>query len=71
MIVRDPNIAGRRPIIKGTRIEVLHLQKLRVVNGWGVDRILSEYPHLLKADVEEALAWKAEPLRPMVTKKHG
>lgn len=75
MIVRDPNISGGRPILQGTRIEVLFLQKLRAVNGWDVDRILGEYPHLRREEVQEALAWRAEPLRPLrpkvTTKKHG
>ena len=49
-IEAQPGILGGKPVIQGTRITVDLLLEL-VDAGMSVDDILSEYPHLKRADV--------------------
>lgn len=61
LIVTDPAILGGKPIIAGTRISVqLVLEKLR--DGWNVDDLLDDYPHLTREQIIAALAYAAEAM---------
>lgn len=61
MIICDPGILGGKPVIAGTRISVqLILEKLR--DGWAVEDVLSDYPHLTREQIAAALAYAADVL---------
>ena len=55
-IVRNPQVLGGEPIVRGTRIPVRS-----VVLAWreygGLDGVLDAYPQLTPADVRDALAF--------------
>ena len=55
-IICDPKILGGKPVIRGTRISVAFILEL-VHSGLSFDDILSEYPHLTRADVEAVIAF--------------
>jgi len=61
-IVVDPKIMGGKPVIKGTRIPVYFILEL-LSNGWSIDDILREYPHLSREDVLTAIRYAAKVLR--------
>lgn len=61
-IVVDPRIMGGKPVIKGTRIPVYFILEL-LSNGWSIDDILREYPHLTREDVLAAIKYAAKVLR--------
>jgi len=61
-IVIDPQVMGGKPVIKGTRIPVYFILEL-LSNGWSVDDILREYPHLTREDVLVALKYAARILK--------
>ena len=53
-----------KPVIRGTRITVeLILRKLS--EGWSVDTILDQYPHLNLEDIHAAEAYAADALASM------
>jgi uncharacterized protein (DUF433 family) len=57
-IVSDPSILGGKPIIKGSRISVqLILEWL--ADGASVTDIVTEFPHLPKEGVKEAILYAA------------
>ncbi len=57
----DPDILGGKPVIAGTRISVqLILEKLR--DGWTLDDLLDDYPHLTRDQIVAALAYAANVL---------
>jgi len=57
-IMRDPAILGGKPIIAGTRISVqLLLEKVR--DGWTIDDLLDDYPHLTRDQIVAALTYAA------------
>lgn len=61
-ITLDPAVMGGRPCIRGLRVTVGTLVGL-VAAGKSRQEILSLYPYLEAADIEEALtyaAWRAE-----------
>jgi uncharacterized protein (DUF433 family) len=65
-ITRDPAILGGKPVIAGTRISVqLILEKLR--DGWSVDDLLDDYPHLTRAQIIATLAYAAEAMSASAT----
>ena len=55
-IVRDPDILGGEPIVRGTRVPVR-----AIVETWrmgvGAEEIQAHFPHLTQAQVSEALAY--------------
>lgn len=53
-IVSDPVILGGTPVIKGTRIPIARLVFL-LKDGYTVDAIASEYPHVEKKVISKAL----------------
>ncbi len=58
-ITADPNIMLGKPIIKGTRITVeLLLRKL--AEGYTMDELLADYPHLTKEDILAAMEYASE-----------
>ena len=57
-ITHDPAVMGGKPCIRGMRISVGTLVGL-VASGATRDRILTAYPLLEAADVDEALAYAA------------
>jgi len=60
-ITRDPGILGGKPVIAGTRISVqLILEKLR--DGWTIEDLLDDYPHLTRDQIGAALAYAADVL---------
>ncbi len=61
-IVVDPRVLGGKPVIRGTRIPVYLILEL-LANGWSVDDILREYPHLTREDVLAAIRYAARVLR--------
>ncbi|MEB3774455.1 MAG: DUF433 domain-containing protein [Desulfurococcales archaeon] len=67
-IVVDPKIMGGKPVIKGTRIPVYFILEL-IANGWSIDDILKEYPHLTREDVLAAVRYAARVLREEVVVK--
>ncbi|MCE4608779.1 MAG: DUF433 domain-containing protein [Desulfurococcales archaeon] len=67
-IVVNPKIMGGKPVIKGTRIPVYFILEL-IANGWTIDDILKEYPHLTREDVLSAVRYAARVLREEVVVK--
>ncbi|MBK6350463.1 MAG: DUF433 domain-containing protein [Proteobacteria bacterium] len=61
-IVVDPDILVGKPVIKGTRISV-ELLLDRFADGWSYDDILEAYPHLMREQVQAAVAFAAELFR--------
>jgi len=55
-IVRQLDISGGEPIIRGTRISVRHIVE-RTQAGQSVDEILAALPHLTAAQVYDALSY--------------
>ena len=67
-IVVNPKIMGGKPVIKGTRIPVYFILEL-IANGWSIDDILKEYPHLTREDVLATVRYAARVLREEVVVK--
>jgi len=67
-IVMDPKIIGGKPIIKGTRIPIYFILEL-LSNGWSIDDILREYPHLSREDILAVIKYTAKVLREKVIVK--
>jgi uncharacterized protein (DUF433 family) len=61
-ITSDPAILGGKPIIRGTRISVEIILEW-IASGASRDDILREHPHLIAADVEQALDYAASTVR--------
>jgi uncharacterized protein (DUF433 family) len=60
-IITDPAILGGKPVIAGTRISVqLILEKLR--DGWTIEELLDDYPHLTREQIIAALAYAASAM---------
>jgi uncharacterized protein (DUF433 family) len=54
----DPRVMGGRPCIRGMRITVSNIVG-QLAAGATQDELLSEYPYLERADIEQALAFAA------------
>lgn len=61
-IISDPAIFGGKPIIRGTRISVEMILEW-VASGATRDDIISRYPHLTVADVEQSLGYAAAAMK--------
>ncbi|MGQ9469927.1 MAG: DUF433 domain-containing protein [Nitrososphaerales archaeon] len=61
-ITIDPNILAGKPIIKGTRISIELILDL-LANGWTIEAILENYPHLKREDIIAALKYATEILK--------
>jgi uncharacterized protein (DUF433 family) len=58
IITSDPEILGGKPVIAGTRISVqLILEKLG--DGWSIQDLLEDYPHLTRDQIIAAIAYAA------------
>ncbi len=55
-IIRDPEMCGGQPIIKGTRILVLDILEL-IKHGQSFDEILNGFPSLTKEDIQEIISY--------------
>lgn len=60
-IIADPKIMLGKPVIKGTRVTVEHILEL-LKQGLTVKKILKDYPHLKKNDIEAAIDYASEVL---------
>ena len=61
LITADPEILGGKPIIAGTRISVqLILEKLS--DGWSIQDLLEDYPHLTREQIIAAIAYAASAM---------
>ncbi len=58
-IISDKEILAGKPVIKGTRLSVEFLLGL-FANGWKEDEVLTNYPRLVKEDVQAAFAFVQE-----------
>ena len=67
-IVIDPRVMGGKPVIRGTRIPVYFILEL-LSNGWTIEDILREYPHLTREDILAAIRYAARVLRDEVVVK--
>lgn len=55
-ITMDPAIFGGKPIIKGTRITI-DLIGSYINQGYGIDEIMNDFPHLTKNEIISALKY--------------
>ena len=61
LITTDPEILGGKLVIAGTRISVqLILEKLR--DGWSIQDLLEDYPHLTREQIIAAIAYAASAI---------
>ena len=61
LISTDPEILGGKPVIAGTRISVqLILEKIG--DGWSIQDLLEDYPHLTREQVIAAIAYAASAM---------
>jgi uncharacterized protein (DUF433 family) len=60
-IVCDPEVHHGEPCIRGTRIPVPLI--VGSLADWSIEQLLSEYPQLLREDIEAALRYAAEAAR--------
>jgi len=58
-IIVDPKVMAGKPVIKGTRIPVEQILRL-LAQGLTVERVLEDYPHLIKDDIMAALLYAAK-----------
>ena len=58
-IVTDAGTCGGRTRVKGTRITVEFLLGLKAA-GWSEERILENYPHLAREDLQAVFAYAAQ-----------
>ena len=57
-IVRDPNICGGEPVIKGTRVTVRTILA-SLAEGATIAEILEDFPSLTEQDVRAVIAFAA------------
>ena len=57
-IVRDPQICGGEPVIRGTRV-TLRTVLASLAEGAGVQEILQDFPTLTQEDVHAVIAFAA------------
>ena len=55
-IVRDPEICGGQPTIKGTRVLVLDILDW-LEEGKSFEEILENFPSLTRTDIQEIIAY--------------
>ena len=55
-IVRDPEICGGQPTIKGTRVLVLDILDW-IKEGISFDEILENFPGITREDIQEIIAY--------------
>lgn len=55
-IVRDPEICGGQPTIKGTRVLVLDILDW-IEEGYSFQNIIDNFPMISKEDIQEIIAY--------------
>jgi uncharacterized protein (DUF433 family) len=60
-VISVRRIHGEAPVLKGTRVPTARL-RLLAGGGWSPERILEEFPQLVRADIDAALEYEAERL---------
>jgi len=55
-IIRDPEICGGQPTIKGTRVLVLDIMSL-LKAGQSFDEILQDFPTITREDIVEVISY--------------
>ena len=50
---------GGKPVVKGTRVTVEQILRL-MAEGWSMDEILRDYPHLCREDISAVLLYAAK-----------
>lgn len=58
-IIRDPEICGGQPTIKGTRVLVLDILDW-IKEGKTFDEILENFPSITREDIQETIAYAKE-----------
>jgi uncharacterized protein (DUF433 family) len=58
IIVRDPQICGGQPVIRGTRVP-LHTVLASLADGDSMEAILKDFPTLTREDLEAVIAFAA------------
>lgn len=61
-ITANPQILGGKPIVRGTRISVEFILDL-LASDVSEDEILTDYPHLTKADIQACLRYAARAFK--------
>jgi uncharacterized protein (DUF433 family) len=65
-ISQNPKVMVGKPVIRGTRITVeLILRALG--DGWSIEQIVEQYPHLTRDDILAAQAFAADSLATLRT----
>ncbi len=60
--MRSASRVEDRPVIKGTRVSVAFVTEL-LGRGWSVDKVLREYDHFTREDIQACLAYAGEILK--------
>ena len=55
-IVRDPEICGGQPTIRGTRVLILDILDW-IKEGYSFDEILSNFPSITRENIQEIIAY--------------
>jgi len=61
-IEANPKILVGKPIVKGTHLGVDFILEL-LAQGWGVDKILKNYPQLKKEDIKAVLEYSVDVVK--------
>lgn len=61
-IIRDPQICGGEPVIKGTRVTIRTVLA-SLAEGASIDEILRDFPTLTEDDVRAVIAFAAASAR--------
>ena len=58
VIVRDPQICGGQPVVRGTRVTVRTILASLAEGAW-IDEILADFPTVTEAQVRAVIAFAA------------
>ena len=61
VIVRDPQICGGEPIVRGTRVTVRTILASLAEGAW-IDEILADFPTITEAQVRAVIAFAADSM---------
>lgn len=53
-----PDIMAGEPCVDGQRMPVIQIKRCAKY-GWGVDKLIAEFPDMTPAKIADALAWSA------------
>lgn len=62
LIVSDPDVMMRKPVVAGTRITVEHVLE-EIAAGTPVEQLLTAHPRLTREAISAAIGFAAEALR--------